>query len=389
MYRVEVIGSVDAIPEVITEPYQDTITKSRDWLAFAEQSGAFDIRPEYYMVYRDGQPVGCLPVIAETRAVGETMESVLWGAGRPTLSWMGCSLFPARMCWSPMGGFSELLLARGAGTEARLILEEALEALEVSAGAEQVKMTAFACQDERQYGWIAALRGHGYVRFPSQPESYIPLQYTSFDEYVAGLSRNARSTVHRDLRRAEEQGIRIVHYRGRGIGHIATQLHSLYSSVRGRYRKPGGLRRRFFERIGACMAGRVRVFAAVKDERLVGFSMVLQAPDEAVGVAIGLDYTLNRAGRLYYNVGYYAPIRSLIEEGCRGIRMGVTAYQAKVRRGARLQRKCFMVKVHGFPPMSTVKEVLLRAHALWLDRKFRRAPWSVLDSYDVSRCSGS
>jgi len=298
MYRVEVIGSVDAIPDVIIEPYRDTVTRSRAWLRFVEQSGAFDVRPEYYVVYHDGQPVGCLPTIVETTAAGETMESVLWGAGCPALSRMGCSLFPARMCWSPMGGFSKLLLVRGAGTEAHLILEEALGALEVSTGAEQVKMTAFACRDERKGGWIAALRDHGYARFPSLPESYIPLQYTSFEEYVTGLSRNARSTVHRDLRRAEEQGIQMVRYRGRRIGHIAIQLHSLYSSVRGRHHKPGGLRRCFFDRIGEYLGGRVQVFAAVAGQRLAGFSLVLQAPDEAAGVAIGLDYTLNRAGRL-------------------------------------------------------------------------------------------
>jgi hypothetical protein len=78
------------------------------------------------------------------------------------------------------------------------------------------------------------------------------------------------------------------------------------------------------------------IVLARQEGRVVGFTQFFEWGEVLYGRLHGLDDTMARSAALYYNLTYYRALEFAAEHGFTTIDLGCDSYEAKVRRGARL-----------------------------------------------------
>jgi len=166
--------------------------------------------------------------------------------------------------------------------------------------------------------------------------SELSVTFDSFDGYLAGLSKNRRKQVRRDLRQFVESGCRIETtalepyvdevapllgnvQRHHGVD-IPDELHAGY--LRGCARGE--------------LAGQSVVFQCFQEGRLIGFSLAFAHHGRLTMRVTGLDYERTTVTGAHFALLCYAPVRYALEHGVRTIDLGTEAYRTKLLRGGEL-----------------------------------------------------
>ncbi|MGH3646384.1 MAG: GNAT family N-acetyltransferase [Micromonosporaceae bacterium] len=182
---------------------------------------------------------------------------------------------------------------------------------------------------------MAALLG-GTVPVLTGFRSELPIGFDSFDGYLAGLSKNRRKHVHRDLRRFAESGCRIeitalepyVDQLGPLLGNvqrhhgvdIPDELHAGY--LRGCARGE--------------LAGQAVVFQCFHEDRLIGFTLAFAHHGRLTMRVTGLDYERTEPTGAHFSLLFYEPVRYALAHGIQTIDLGTEAYRTKLLRGGEL-----------------------------------------------------
>lgn len=160
-----------------------------------------------------------------------------------------------------------------------------------------------------------ALQDADFFFLPSLPDTELPLESGSFEDYLAALPakprRNARSKIRKFEARSELR-IEVLD----DFQHLLPQLLALYRQVMDRADQTLDLLDASF--LAAVQGGvdlRRRLVVCFEGERPVAFLLCLFAGSGATGARIGLDYRLAHEARLYHNV-HYAAIRLAMATGC-------------------------------------------------------------------------
>lgn len=375
MFQVKVITSLREIDSLILNEMSDDVFYYYDWLSFVEHPDLFNVFPRYIIVLQGNELVALVPCFIETSGSRWSLERDILGRIQKVSNLVGVSLRPVLMCYSLPYSPSKILIKPEFQARTSAILQLVLKEIDQICLRERIPLSAFLHHSKNNDFLIGDLVGHQYAKFPALPDTCIELNYEDFEGYLSSLGASARRNVRREMRKNREKGVKIKVYQGEEIESIASLLYSLHRNVCAHYGQKFGLfSAQFFQEIGQYLGSKAWVYAAWKDDRMIGFSLYLRRGQTARAYVTGLDYGENRGSFTYFNVNYYAPLERLIKEGIKRAYWGTTVYAAKVERGASLQPRWLYLKIH--PGGGNVlTRTLVEAHGKWLTRKFRRSDW--------------
>jgi predicted N-acyltransferase len=194
----------------------------------------------------------------------------------------------------------------------------------------------------------------GYTSTLLGAEGVLVLADTSWEGYLAGLSKRRRYQARKELRIYEEAGFRTVVRTGPDA--FTEDLVALQVAHRLKYVLPGGEDRvrRDLNAVRDELGESCVVFTAERDGRIGSFTLYLRTRDALFARTGG---TAPDAKGCYFAVDYHETARWAIENGIRRIHYGMAAYEAKVTRGCELRPRWGWFAFQG-AQADTYREVL-------------------------------
>ncbi|MGH3712520.1 MAG: MFS transporter [Micromonosporaceae bacterium] len=141
----------------------------------------------------------------------------------------------------------------------------------------------------------------------------LPITFDSFDGYLAGLSKNRRKHVHRDLRRFAKSGCRI---EITGLEPYVDQLAPLLGNVQRHHGVdiPDELHAGYLRGCARGeLAGQAVVFQCFDGDRRIGFTLAYVHQGRLTMRVTGLDYARTEVTGAHFSLLCYAPIRYALQ----------------------------------------------------------------------------
>lgn len=157
----------------------------------------------------------------------------------------------------------------------------------------------------------------------------------TFESYRKLLGQNVRKRDY-EVRRFASAGLRI---EKTPLSECVDEFAPLIAQTMDRYSSPLAL-----DEIRAFLGEQARhldrssvVFRCLDEtDRLIGGNVCFSWRDALYARVAGFDYTRTRNAFEYFNAVYYDPMRYMEAEGLTSLHLGLSAFEAKVRRGASL-----------------------------------------------------
>lgn len=194
----------------------------------------------------------------------------------------------------------------------------------------------------------------GYTSTLLGAEGVLELADTSWEGYLAGLSKRRRYQARKELRIYEAAGFRTVIRTGPDA--FSEDLVALQVAHRAKYGLPGGEDRvrRDLNAVRDELGESCVVFSAERDGQMGSFTLYLRTRDALFARTGG---TLPDARGCYFAVDYHETARWALENGIRRVHYGMAAYEAKVTRGCELRPRWGWFAFQG-AQADTYREVL-------------------------------
>lgn len=316
--KVDVFHSINEIkPEIWNRIVSGRGFQSHAWYTFGERAMP-DAKPTYLLAWDGGTPVAGaalfkvhnepLPLPAVAR---QFMASIF--KHRPLL-----------ICRSPLADTSALLLP---GEPLR---DVALTAL-ATAAREQFKQQKcsfllfdYLLTEQLRYDWP---KGFEPITV-SEPGTYMPMEYQSFEEYLEGGNKKDRQHYKKSVKEAEENGLVLSkHKKVSEIDHTLELIRNV-SIWHGSAPNPWmrGLLENFSMIDGTWLELR-------KEGKLVGCGAVVRDNQFQFATALGLEDDV--PGGYFYLL--YTAMQEAFEHKVRLVRFGTGAYDVKRRLGFHLE----------------------------------------------------
>lgn len=181
--------------------------------------------------------------------------------------------------------------------------------------------------------FLDVLRSAGFDVVPMVDRSDMEVTWDDLDGYIAGLRRNQRFTVRRELREIAARGIEIGE---RPIGDeepellpLRAQLMTKYGAVPDAQREAASFRH-LREHFGP---QNVWIVEARQRGALLSFTMLVRDGDQWTALMSGTDYEHPDASFTYFATMFYRPAELAPQQGITTISYGLGTLQAKRLRG--------------------------------------------------------
>ena len=176
----------------------------------------------------------------------------------------------------------------------------------------------------------------GYHRALVSAETALDLaEWHTFDEYLTGLSRTARRSTTREMRRARDRGLRFDVEDGSALADQLAELMVRHYEGHGRsLRKAEELQ--YLQQLFATYGEELTVVTARRSGRLVAFSSLLRRGSWFKAFDYAADPRLVEKADVLYPNFLYAWTKLTIENGGGTLYAGPKNWEAKLRRGCRL-----------------------------------------------------
>ena len=308
-------------------PERASFYLSARWLSFVEQDRSATAR--YVLIRHRDRLVGALPLYQVHAEENEAYrpERVLDGWGSRTCLLAG-----------PRRGYVNGLLAATdlAPPEQSAVRHGLLAAVDERVRAtDGVDAACFLYLDTTAAAALAAAPGCSIPQLVDA-DAWLPLPGTTFEDYLAGLSAQARTNCRHESRTFAAAGLSL---ELTSIGQCWAEAGPLLGQVQRRYGHGGSDQayRAALARHAELLDDLSVVVAARRGGRLVAFALFYQWRDSLNLRMVGFDYDALPGAFEYFTVAFYEPIRYAYANGLRRIQLGRESYQAKVRRGGRLR----------------------------------------------------
>ena len=293
---------------------------------------AFDCR---YLILEDeiGSLRGVQPVFACSQNLLDGMKGKM-AVSLARLARLMPGMFSLRtlMVGSPVG---EGMLAAAPGSRkwCAWALTQALPLAARRLGASLIVLKEFPADQRPE---LNVFREHGYARLPSLPYVTLDLNFSTFDEHLSRLSKNARKDYRKKLKDARQLAPLEMAVTDDVTPHL-DRLYPLYlqtyERATMRFEK---LTPEYFGRLGREMTDRARFLIWSQNGRPVGFYSCFVHEGVLWIDTIGLDYSVALDLHLYFVMK-----RDALEWACRnGLRKycgGPLNYEPKLHLGCRLK----------------------------------------------------
>ncbi len=334
-------ASILAAPEYLTGEVWNTLATRgfslHRWHAASEASGW---RPRHVVV-SDGESILALvPAYLLDGGAALDIHDRWLGPLGPAMAAMGARLRPTISVGAPCSTTSSWL-----GDLEGLpdkVIAQVFEALEARAREDGARAVVWPFVDERHERLRDVARRGGYLDTYGGSTARLPVEWPSFDDYVASRSRSLRRTIRADLRWLDERGVHSI-MTSEFAAH-AEQMAELYAAAsRGRHGRTPTLPPSLFAHLASQPTPGLWGQLTFHEGRLVGSSISVAAAGVIEGTLAAFAPGF-LAGPVYHNDLVYEPLRLACAEGMDALDLGPTALYPKVLRGGRLRRRRTLVR---------------------------------------------
>ncbi|MEZ5540634.1 MAG: GNAT family N-acetyltransferase [Pseudomonadota bacterium] len=281
--------------------------------------------PRHLAAYgADGRLCGAVPLYLKDNSYGEFVFDWAWADAYHRA---GLPYYPklvAAIPYTPVTG-ARILVAADADRDAvAQALVDAALALTAAAGASSLHWLFTDPAD------TALLVARGLLRRSSCHFHWHNRGYTSFDDFLAGLTSRKRKKIRRERRYVADAGIRMEILHGGEV--TPAQWRVMHDFYRTTFEKKSGiptLSLAFFEEIGRTMGDQVVLVLALHDQLPVAGAIMLRSPTALYGRHWGCraDYH-----SLHFETCYYQGIEYAIRHGLELFEPGAQG-EHKISRG--------------------------------------------------------
>ncbi len=250
------------------------------------------------------------------------------------------------LCHSPAGCWrSEILLDEN--YDKKLIMDKISEGIDYICKMERISISCFICVPTSETNLMNSLNNFGYRKLFWRNTYSIAIQWKTFDEYLLNLDRKTRQNIRRELKKSDENGVKIKIISE--FGQLSSVLSNLYSNLYMKYngRQSHYYDASFFESLNRHAGDKTVLFVATKNDKIVGFALCMQQKSHLEGFKSGFDYaSCSKNDYVYFNLLYCAPIKWAIENGIKEIYFGTGMAEIKMKRGCKPDASFYFVKCH-------------------------------------------
>lgn len=303
---------------------------SHRWLLYGEELR--DAASRHLVAVHDGAFTAGLPTHRFTGGVPHFYDpSVLFpGAAAPATAEQ-----PLLLGGTRLGYTSEVLVAPGAdGPRADAAVRALLERFRAR-GAEEGALTALLYLTDASVERLLPLLGPEDRVVMMDATAVLPVDPDGMEGYRRRFTARQFKSRRLEMRRYAEAGCRTEVQRLSECHHL---LGPLSAQVLRRYGHPvtDESESERFAQQAPLFDDNCRVLGAYQGERMVGFTQFFFWGETMYARSHGLDDSIARDAKLYFNLTYYEAVKYAAAHGYRSLDLSCDAFQAKVTRGARL-----------------------------------------------------
>lgn len=240
-------------------------------------------------------------------------------------------MYPVLVCGTARGYYSRLLIRDGLSADLRAaVVARLLTAARDLGKQRDAKLVAFNHLPASDASELVA--ADPTLR-PAFAEAYIVLTFSSFDDYLAGLSTRGRWNRNRELRLFGEHGMR---FEWRRFSEAFEPIRDLFIEQYRKWDSSETLEesRAFYQPwLTGGLDDRTRVVCAMHGDRLMGAALFVHHGDTYYTRDFGTHPEAPRAAAVYFNCLYNESIRMAATEGVKHVDYGIRSIESKIQRG--------------------------------------------------------
>ncbi|MFI5205416.1 MAG: GNAT family N-acetyltransferase [Candidatus Paceibacterales bacterium] len=232
----------------------------------------------------------------------------------------------------------------GIADDPQLILEAVLRRMEQIARKNHIHTLAFKDFSRSYEGLLDPLKKEKFLKIDSLPMTELPLDFSSFDDYMKILSGATRYDLRRKFKKASTAKIDLSILPSLD-DEALDEAYCLYLEVvRAHEIIFEVLPKDFFKLIPRNLPGKTKFFLWRMDGKLVAFSFCLVSGEILHDYFVGLDYTWAYSHHLYF-VKFKEVMEWCIAHGIKRYDMDRTGYEPKRRLGFNFMPLYLYVKI--------------------------------------------
>jgi predicted N-acyltransferase len=323
MYQVKVFTCIDEIDRLAWEHLNASQPFSKQfWLNFSAAC-LKQFKPLVVLLYKNHSPVGRAIFTIERQATGVSLF--------PGIRLVNTLLrhYPLLLCQTPMANLSGLLLPKNEEAQALQTIEHAV--LDAAAS-QKISFSLFGFLTDKEMQLIR--QGCNYIIVPMEPTTLLEVTWSSFEEYIANLTKSARKDYHQHTNHANKMNMAIE--RSHQFAQYEDDLWRLLSSVAQRHGSIDQIaytKRIFTEVERQLPPSNYAMLIARVENTVAGCGLLLHDEGTMILTVLGLDYHFKYT---YFRL-FYEAIRYATDNKIRLIRGGSGAYEFKQRLGFKLE----------------------------------------------------
>jgi predicted N-acyltransferase len=335
MFETRILTTLDDLPRGQWDSLFGGALEGFDYLRAIEGAGLAGFAWRYVLVHRDGRLIGAAPAFItdyrlETtfegpgRRIAEQVRRLVPGVMTPRLACLG----------SPCTETATIGFAPDLPEHDRpVILATLIRAFEQEAARSGCVLTGVKDTDFAQADlWSRVATAAGYSAVPGQPIADLPIDFSTLDTYLAGLSSGARRDMRRKLR--SRSGVR-VELRS-ALGADLPRAMALYHQTLARASAQLEiLTPAFFTEVTARMPGRAIFALYYVGDDLLAFNLLLEDGEVLLDKFFCMEAERGRAHNLYF-LSWFYNLELCLARGLKRYCSGQANLGDKVRLGSRL-----------------------------------------------------
>lgn len=378
-WQIEVTRDISNIPHEQWNAFLDPhdIQASHAFIRACQESD-IEQADYWFLIVRDDAGPACVSAFCTMRVSLELLAPRWTRRAVQSLRRFRRSLLkvPVLFCGLPVS-FGRSCLRIRSDVSAAHVVREVARVMEQIAAEQNIDLLCAKELDVAESVIFADFPAHGFFAAPSMPSCTLPLNWHTFDAYLAAMRADYRRQVLHTLAARDASSLHV--RREDDFAPLIPRMHELYVRVmdRAEYQLER-LNIRFFENLFRHLHVPSHAIIIEKNDTILAFSLMLSSPGIATFLLAGYDERLSESAQLYPNLAL-AVVADAIASGAKLLEMGQTSYALKTRLGATTQPRTIYLRCR-----SPLKHRILSAAAPLLFPRLHVTPRRVFRDQDPS-----
>jgi predicted N-acyltransferase len=334
--KLEWVPAIEQIPreewDAMAVPLETPLLEW-EWLRQFEASGSMVPEngwlPYHLTVRSDNGLIAAAPLYVKGHSEGEFVWDYMWADVAHQLK---VDYYPKLIGMSPATPAVGYRFLIAPGEDEDQLTDVLLYGIDQFCEQNNMSGSSFHFADPK---WEKKIIERGYTAWLHQSYEWVNQDFSTFDDYLQGFTKNQRRNIKRERANVKEHGLEVRAFSGEEIPeHFFPILFDYYEKTNDQFGPWAAkyLNRRFFEGLYPGFRERLLIMAALENGETahpVGMSFLLAKGERIIGRYWGAARWIDS---LHFEACYYGPIEWAIEHGVKYFDPGAGSSH-KLRRG--------------------------------------------------------